>query len=213
MQILLIWFWAASCSAFSFFHGRHSSSSASNSSSSSICSSIVGFDGTVVHWHTVSQVTLVDGRRRAVQTVLAIDLSVFDFFVLWFVVLIFPGYVAGHPIYDFWNYTEQKGHRSLFNTNSIFVKIHPYGSGVTKLKRINHSFLLTVCSLIFLWYRCKCRCFSLWTSLLCCMNNKLWKTVTAVSRKKANSNSSLWRWLISISCSWRLTILKHWEQC
>lgn len=53
---------------------------------------------TIVHRRAAAYMALVDGGGRAVQAVLAVNLPVLEFFVLWFAVLIFPGDVAGHPI-------------------------------------------------------------------------------------------------------------------
>lgn len=90
MWVLLVWLWAASHSALWLLEGRGSTATAAGP--------VVALGITIVHRGAAAYMALVDGGGRAVQAVLAVNLPVFEFFVLWFAVLIFPGDVAGHPV-------------------------------------------------------------------------------------------------------------------
>lgn len=70
-------------------------STAAATSPTSTAASTVALPIAVVHGGTA---VLVDGGRRAVEAVLAVNLAVLQFLVWWFAVLVFSGDVARHSI-------------------------------------------------------------------------------------------------------------------
>lgn len=87
LQVRLIGLWTASCSPFSFLDSRPSTAA----SSTSTASPTMALPIAIVHSITAA---FVDGRRWAVEAILAVNLAVFKFFVGRLAVLVFSGDVA-----------------------------------------------------------------------------------------------------------------------
>lgn len=92
LQVRITGFGAASCSSLCLLDPR---SATAATSPTSTAASTVALPIAVVHGGTA---VLVDGGRRAVEAILAVNLAVLQFLVWWFAVLVFSGDVARHSI-------------------------------------------------------------------------------------------------------------------